>query len=253
MSSAVERSHLFLSNSIRARNDGNKLLSSGDVPGAVSAYKQSAACVTVAVQSGADKSSPPIIAAGVAANSNLSLALLRVGNAAGALDAANEALLFDASHEKSLWRRAAALRDLFRKKVTEGGDGEDGKISGTKAAGNTSELLLAVQVLLATHPENAEGVALLAAIETGEGAQLNLPLACAGSIAPTPKLPTNSSGEGGALRGLSAAKTKAGFSGLYADTPGYDEPMRDIRPLPELGSRDWWADLCCCSRKRKVE
>ena len=247
MADSPSRSDLFLKNSLRARNDGNVSLSSGDVQSAVSAYKQSVACVTVALQSGADKFSPAIIAAGVLANANLSLALLRVGDAVGALDAANEALLFDATHEKALWRRVAALRDIFQK-TDNGRDGSNALASTTSTTTSMSDILAAVNSLLSIHPGNVEGIALLAIIETG-GEELLSGISI--STLPKQNVKGNSDG-GGILRGLSSAKTKAALSGLYADAPGYDEPMRDIRPLPSLGSSEWWSDICCCRRKRKV-
>ena len=249
MVDSPSRSDLFLKNSLRARNDGNVSLSSGDVPSAVSAYKQSVACVTVALQSGADKLSPAIIAAGVAANANLSLALLRVGDAVGALDAANEALLFDATHEKALWRRVAALRDIFQK-TDNGRDSSNAVASTTTTTTSMSDILSAVKLLLSKHPGNVEGVALLAIIEAGGEELLSATGTSASSL---PKQNAKGSIDGGGiLRGLSSAKTKAALSGLYADAPGYDEPMRDIRPLPSLGSSEWWSDICCCSRKRKL-
>lgn len=264
------RASLFLRNSDRARKDGNDSLGKGDLDGAISAYKQAAACVTVAVQSGADVSSEAVISAGCAACSNLSLALLRSGDSAGALSAADAALAYSAVNEKALWRRAAALRDVLRKRSSaasaDSGDGEARAVS-------IDDVVAAVRTLLSSHPKNSEGLGLLDELlgkgQSTDGAQA----AQADGDAPTKSWQQFTGAEPGrnpppppavksagrrhsgeratssAIPGLSPAKFKAALSGLYADTPGYDDAMRDIRPVPALFSTDWWRDLCCCARR----
>ena len=267
------RASLFLRNSDRARKDGNDSLGRGDLDGAISAYKQAAACVTVAVQSGADESSEAVISAGCAASSNLSLALLRSGDPAGALSAADAALAYSPVNEKALWRRATALRDVMRKKGSassaDNGDREMGAVT-------IDDVVAAVRTLLSSHPKNSEGLGLLDELlgvkgQSTDGAQpdgdaptkslreftgsepaRNQPPA----VKPAIHRQSSERASSSALPGLTPAKFKAALSGLYADTPGYDDAMRDIRPVPALFSADWWRDLCCCARraqKRKGE
>ena len=246
----------YLENAARYKKEGNDLIKV-DVGRAIAAYRQASACVTASIDEGADASSAAVRALGSTVNSNLALALLNAGKHEDALVAADEALRFDAQDErgifeKSLYRRARAL----------------GSLGPTRAA----EARTATRKLLHEFPENKDGAALLAQLGDGpeavaDGADGSAKAGIqdgAGERAhkqgSAHSLGTSSSSAGknrkvssgaGARMRLDPAAVRRAMSGMYADTPGYEEPLPDIRPEEERSS--WWDWLCCCCPRRATK
>jgi tetratricopeptide (TPR) repeat protein len=111
----------FLLDAVRHKEDGNRLLTRGDLAGALAAYRQAAACVDVheeearataaaggAAASGATAASPTPSSVRAAVYSNLSLAHIKRGEWAEAEAAADRALLAEPGAEKARYRRALA-------------------------------------------------------------------------------------------------------------------------------------------------
>jgi hypothetical protein len=236
----------YLENAARFKVEGNDLLRV-DVGRAIAAYRQASACVTASIDEGADASSAAVRALGSTVNSNLAQALLNAGKHEDALVAVDEALRFDARdergiYEKSLYRRARAL----------------GSLGPTR----TADARAAARTLLGEFPENKEGAALLA--QLGDG-----PVADAADAAPEggvaePERARSLDGSGsataaksrkasssvGARMRLDPAAVRRAMSGMYADTPGYEEPLPDIRPEEDRAS--WWDWVCCCCCPRRA-
>lgn len=267
----------FISDAIRFRAEGNGYLSRGPpsraaAEDAAGAYRQALACLDAAALEGPDVE--PAGAPGevqelrVALLSNLAQAALVCGEHAAALEAADAALALAPAHAKALFRRARALAGFGAARASDAV--EAARAFAAVAPGPEADALLVAVggeplvgvagASAAAAPRSTDMAAVSGSSADGVGASATPP-------PPPPPPPavrarrSGGRGDGGRSDGdqLLRAAGRAMIrqrGGLYADAPGYDEPLE---PLEALHPRSWaaWLSLaascggCRCRTLRR--
>lgn len=235
----------------RHKEEGNKLLQSNSIAGAVAAYKQSASCIRMAQRQGSAstgsgagdrRGAVDLQALHAAVHSNLALAYLKQGKPALAVEAADAVLSHEEQHEKALFRRAKGLQGLGRQ-----GEAKETivKLLGVNPA-NIDALALQAELEGRAAPAQKastgqSGVAVPGSVDTNASsaaattsAQPQQDNFSATGSSSSPAERASAARQRKAREDPLASAAKRMFTstegGLYQDTPGYEMPLPDIRP-----------------------